>query len=247
MTFRALCMYNGSIHGCVSFNFVESQQLQNSANQNEAPSPLGDFVDICRGDCRHCISRWWQCRGADLTVPSCNPCHIPTLLSVGGSFQSSNLFCTECVLAPVINHHWIAGSVFLCLKRPWTLINVALRSQNNCQRTYAHEKLFQCKRWLCPAPCVSPLSSFLSYSLPGLTWPSANWLWGCRPDGFSRHPWGNESLWQASLLAEEIPAGCWAWDPGFFPCVIWGLLSSFYFYLFCHNGSCASVGRWLNG
>lgn len=191
MTFRALCMYNGSIHDCVSFNFVELQQLQNSANQNEALSPLGDFVVICRGDCQHCISRWWQRRGADLTAPSCSPCHIPTLLSVGGSFQSSNLFRTDCMLGPVINHRWIGGSVFLCLKQPWTLINVTLRSQNNCQRTYAHEKLFQCKRWLCPAPFVSPLPSSLSYSLPGLTWPSANWLWGRRPGGFDRHPWGH--------------------------------------------------------
>lgn len=146
MTLRALCIYNGSIHDCMSFNFLESQQLYNPANQNEAFSPVGPFVDVCWGDGRHCISLAWQLNGTGLTVPPYTHCRFPFLLSVGGSIQSTNLFHVGCVLGPVINHQWKASSVLLCLKQPWTLINVALQWQNNAQGTYAHEKLFQCKR-----------------------------------------------------------------------------------------------------
>lgn len=142
MTFRTLCIHNGSIHDCVGFNFLESQQLYNSANQNEALSPLGRFVDICWGDCQHRVSPAWQLNRAGLTVLPYTHWHVPLLLPVGGSFQSTNLFRTDCVLGPVINHRWIASSVLLYLKQGWTLIDVALQWQNSAQGTYAREKLF---------------------------------------------------------------------------------------------------------
>jgi len=142
MTFRTLCIYNGSIHDCVSFNFLESQELYNSANQNEALGPLGRFVDVCWGDCRHRISLAWQLNGAGLTVPRYSQCHFPFLLALGGSFQSTSLLHVSCVLGLVINHQWIASSVLLYLQQSWMLINVALQWQNNAQGTYAHEKLF---------------------------------------------------------------------------------------------------------
>lgn len=155
MTFRTLCIYNGSIHDCVSFNFLESQRLYNSPNQNEAFSPLGRFVDVCWGDCQHRISLVWQLNGVGLTVPLYTHCHIPLLLSVGGSFQSTNLFHVDRVLCPVINHQWIVSSVLLYLKPSWTLINVALQWQNNAQGTCTWK-----------APLVQELA--FSYVLPTL-------------------------------------------------------------------------------
>lgn len=115
MTLRTLYVYNGSIHGCLSFNFPDSQQLYNSADPHEALVPLG----------------WMLCKAvANAALPSCG-CHteLPRPPSPVPSLVTASKAPT-CFVSPacwVVNHQWIGSSVFLYLKQPWTWMNASLR------------------------------------------------------------------------------------------------------------------------
>lgn len=132
MTLRTLCVHNGSIHGCLSFNFPDSQQLYNSANPD---APWGGGWPVPRRPCAAVTHR---------------SCHVPFSCLLVAASKGPACF----MLGLVVNHQWIASSVLLCLKQPWALIRAALWWQNDAQGTETHEELFQCKRAL---SCFSPL------------------------------------------------------------------------------------------